>query len=76
MVTSKRTVAQFVKDKYGPMIDGEKRALFEREVKTLFKEYRKWYQENNWGKSPSGVKEHLFKKWLVENGCFFVSKKK
>ena len=76
MVTSKRTVAAFLKDKFGVMPDGEKRALFEREVPSLFKEYRKWYQDNNWGNSPSGVKEPLFKKWLTENDCFFVSKKK
>ena len=74
MITSKRTVAEFLKFKFSPLPKGEKRALFHREAESLFKEYRQWHQDNNWGKSPSGVKLLLFKKWLVENGCFFVTK--
>jgi hypothetical protein len=76
MTTSKRTVAEFLIFKFGPMPKGEKRALFNREAATLFKEYRNWYKDNNWGKNPSGVKLLLFKKWLVENNCFFVTKNK
>ena len=76
MITLKTTVTSFLKEKFGVLSKGEKRALFEREASTLFKEYRKWHQDNFYGKSPSGVKLVLFRKWLIENDCFFVTKKR
>lgn len=76
MTTSKKTCVAFLRDKFGPLLEGEKRALFEREGASLFKEYQQWHRDNFWGKNPSGVTLQLFKKWLVENGCFFVTKKR
>ncbi len=76
MTTSKRTVVTFLKDYFEPLPEGEKRALFEREVNLLLKEYQQWHRDMFWGKNPSGVTKILFRKWLIENDCFFVSKKR
>ncbi len=75
MNTPKTTVRSFLIFKYGEKAIGWKRPLFNRELSTLFKEYREWYRDNHYGKNPSGVKEHLFKKWLIENNCFFIPKR-
>ncbi len=74
MTISKETFKRFLIEKFGSI--DEKRALFEREVNTLLKEFQKWYRDNNWGKNLSGVNKKLIRKWLLQNNCFFVSKRR
>ena len=74
MVTAKRTCKEFLIFKFGSTVN-EKRALFERELDSLFNEYKQWHRDNNYGKNPSGVKKQLFKKWLLENNCYFIPKR-
>ena len=50
MTTSKRTVTTFLKDKFGPLPVGEKRALFEREASSLYKDYQKWHRDIIFGR--------------------------
>lgn len=52
------------------------KSLFEREVIVLFHKFVKWYQDNNYQKSPAGVTVQVFKKWLKKEGHIVIKKKR
>ena len=72
MNTPKRVFDNYMHTK----VTTRKAALFEREVVVMFYEFVKWYQDLNYGHSPTGVTLQVFRKWLKKDGFILIKKKR